>query len=84
MNKKETGGPAFPTTGLAQFEYGDSIGQLHKKRVEGLVGGMTLRDWFAGLALTCLIKKSTPNSFFDDYAKDAYELADAMLKARDA
>lgn len=41
--------------------------------------GMELRDWFAGQALVALIHE------YDDAeptAKKAYEMADAMMKAR--
>lgn len=45
--------------------------------------GMSLRDWFAGQAL------SSVGSFWSDaktrgtYAKRAYQMADAMIKARE-
>jgi hypothetical protein len=46
---------------------------------------MTLRDYFAAKAmqgmLACPVQ---PQSDADMYARDAYELADAMLKAREA
>jgi hypothetical protein len=42
--------------------------------------GMTLRDWFAGHALTGLIIRGNhPDEYLDT---TAYEIADAMLKAR--
>lgn len=40
--------------------------------------GMSLRDWFAGQALPTLGRLSSPN----DLARNAYKIADAMLKAR--
>jgi hypothetical protein len=47
---------------------------------------MTLRDWFAGQALagmTASPKGKFPEQLSDEQAaKDAYELADAMLAAR--
>jgi len=51
--------------------------------------GMTLRDWFAGLVLQGLIAspRGTPdgsNATDAYYAKCAYLVADAMLKARQA
>ena len=44
--------------------------------------GMTLRDYFAAAALPQVDQRShgTP----DDIALECYELADAMLKAREA
>jgi hypothetical protein len=51
--------------------------------------GMDLRDWFAGLAMQGLIAspRGTPdgsNATTEYYAKCAYLMADAMLKAREA
>jgi len=43
--------------------------------------GMTLRDWFAGLALQALLANPGDGEF--DIATVAYEHADAMLEARD-
>ena len=66
-----TGGPAFPTP---RYERGDMYSL-----------GMTLRDYFAAKAiqgmLACPVQ---PQSGPDMYARDAYTIADAMLKARDA
>jgi hypothetical protein len=74
---KNTGGPAFP------HEYFDK--QLNQKRV---MHGMTLRDYFAAKAM-----QGDISSFSDDkdpgdvasvIAERAYQIADAMLKAREA
>jgi hypothetical protein len=69
MSNKKTGGPAFPVTEEA----------LMRK-----LSGMTLRDYFAAKAmqgmLACPVQ---PQSGADLYARDAYFVADAMLKARD-
>ena len=44
--------------------------------------GMTLRDYFAGIALNAmLITDGTVH--FENRARDSYEAADAMLKARE-
>ena len=45
--------------------------------------GMTLRDWFAGMALQGILA-GTPDSIctIDEYANEAYQYADAMLKKR--
>lgn len=67
MRAINTGGPAFPTS-------------FDKNYPNEIVGGMTLRDYFAAKALTgCL-----PGSRVDpsEYAKLAYRMADAMLAAR--
>jgi hypothetical protein len=53
---------------------------------EQLSTGMTLRDWFAGQALSQVAaSRSEAESWsweMDEIAADAYALADAMLAAR--
>ena len=67
---KETGGPAFPG-----FDYIDQHG---KKNPEG----MTLRDYFAAQAMQAMAQKySLENK--GDVSRNAYKIADAMLKARE-
>ena len=70
-----TGGPAFPT----QY-YQDS---LTKTIIPN--EGMTLRDYFAAKAMEASIGDATrpPAYTYADKAKYAYEMADAMLKARE-
>jgi len=46
------------------------------------VGPNSLRDWFAGMAMQALITSEL--GFQPHNAGDAYEFADAMIKARDA
>lgn len=49
--------------------------------------GMTLRDWFAGMAMQALLPDvSNPPDEHWKYgvALDAYAMADTMLKAREA
>jgi hypothetical protein len=70
------GGPAFPQVG--RDAWNDHF-QL---------GGMSLRDWFAGQAMVGWLA-GAPNTDIDMATKricalNCYELADAMLKARDA
>jgi hypothetical protein len=72
MNNTNTGGPAFP------LEYFDE--QFSQARV---MHGMTLRDYFAAKAMQSLIQVA-PKLEKEAYAKAAYGLADAMLKAREA
>lgn len=66
MSKIADGGPAFPTCSDYTPEYGGSQ-------------GMTLRDYFAAHALS-----SEPASAGSpkDVSEWAYEIADAMIKAR--
>jgi hypothetical protein len=66
------GGPAFPT-----------VRQEHEKNESWLeyTDGMTLRDYFAAKAMAAIVDKELGD---DEIAKYAYDMADAMLKARDA
>jgi len=41
---------------------------------------VSLRDWFAGLALSAMVTTATPDA--DAVAAKAYKFADAMLAAR--
>lgn len=72
MSTQKDGGSAFPKgDGLAV--YGNS--------------GMSLRDWFAGQALTELIRLSMGHDggwSMDTAAQGAYEMADAMIRNRGA
>lgn len=70
-----TGGPAFPA-----FEYHAGYGQMMA------VGGMTLRDYFAASFVTSghVFKALSSGNTPDEVAAQAYALADAMLKARQA
>lgn len=45
--------------------------------------GMTLRDYFAAAALQGSIACVGSGGDWNDFAKDAYKYADAMLKARE-
>jgi hypothetical protein len=68
MNK-ETGGPAFPDGSTNPWGVPEKA-------------GMTLRDYFAAKAMLGLLT-STRISKPDWIANDSYEMADAMLKARE-
>ena len=68
----KTGGPAFPNKSAA-VNGGSSFDS----------SGMTLRDYFAAKAMQAVLV----NGYFDKFesvASDAYKLADAMLRAREA
>jgi len=69
------GGPAFPT----------NAGHF----TNGATPGMTLRDWFAGQALTRVnivlndCKSVKGHIIYETVAEASYLVADAMLKARE-
>lgn len=63
-------GPAFPTTAEHGFNCGEP--------------GMTLRDYFAAKAMQGFLTAEYASTYRSEvWARDAYEIADAMLKARD-
>lgn len=65
--------PAFPSTHMAAHHTGVGCVEKH-------VPGMSLRDWFAGMALA---NPYTHNeSDCDRVAEWAFHIADAMLAAR--
>ena len=68
---KDDGGYVFPSAG----KFGESAAR-----------GMILRDWFAGQALMGMVAmkpyEHTPSTK-QEAAKECYELADAMLAARE-
>ena len=81
MNNTNTGGQAFPH----EHRFGDGTVNRHE--------GMTLRDYFAAKAMQIMwdaydkgycgmIDSDEPNITL--VAKGAYQMADAMLKARQA
>ena len=51
-------------------------------KVGGYVTNMSLRDWFAGQALTGLIASNRANFPMPYLAHVAYEYADAMIRQR--
>lgn len=66
----DTGGPAFPTKNYAAIQ----------PIAEGYSEGMTLRDWFAGMAMQGLCSGNSTSP--QQIAQAAYIVADAMLKVR--
>ena len=67
-NQINDGGPAFPTP--AGIQHND---------------GMTLRDYFAAAALKGQAHRfAHPHEHRELLAQDCYDIADAMLKAREA
>lgn len=47
--------------------------------------GMSLRDWFAGMAMNGMISNTDTAGklYYDNMARMSYHMADAMLKARE-
>ena len=68
------GGPAFPVHG------GHHPDDDPRNQIIG--GGMTLRDWFAGQALSWAGHYNWTSSTPKHLAERAYQMADAMLEAR--
>jgi len=62
--------PAFPTNNW----------QKTVPMSSGYSEGMTLRDYFAAKAML----RTSVGSSYEQLAKTAYEIADAMMKAREA
>lgn len=82
---KDDGGPAFPVLGYYKSISGDIRPQ------PTIYDGMSLRDWFAGMALQGMCAHITNEKILDmsngflgaaTPAKAAYVFADAMLKER--
>lgn len=69
MSNIEDGGPAFP----GQVDHGAA-------GIQSFVG-MTLRDYFAAKAMQGLLASEVEASM-KEFAKKAYAMSDAMLKAR--
>jgi hypothetical protein len=72
MNQIETGGPAFP---VPMFSVGHAKYEAQKQ-------GLSLRDYFAAKAMQASRARNSQYETWDDLARDAYEIADAMLKER--
>jgi hypothetical protein len=87
MSKRNDGGPAYPTAP----EY-DHDGYCWGLREYGQPG-MSLRDWFAGQAVSAILTNNPILDILTTNDKDestrygaaryAYEVADAMLRARE-
>jgi hypothetical protein len=66
---------AFPVVDQKRSSYDGSL-----EGVECTDDGMDLRDYFAKGAMQSLVK--VRNGLRSDIAKEAYEMADAMMEAR--
>lgn len=73
MSKKKGGVPAFPRP---RGQAGGKYNTGHE--------GMSLRDWFAGMALSNFgIRRYQCENNYRLIAETCYKLADAMLKERE-
>ncbi len=86
MTTKHTGGPAFPTQGFEVDLDHETKGYCMPST------GMSLLDYFAAKAMQGMLAHDTryrPRQqdkllhWHDAMSKEAYEIADAMLKARE-
>jgi hypothetical protein len=85
------GGPAFPITRRKNERYMDEMGYDRTRAVEGLEGGMTLRDYAAikfAAAWVPVLGLTTMPETREQRAAEAVRLglvqADAFLKARNS
>lgn len=69
MSAPDNGGPAYPIVGSG---LDDTV------RWEG----MSLRDWMAGVTLSAMAQGLRLNWTPEQYAKCAYQIADAMIAER--
>lgn len=74
------GGTIFPTT-VSREEGGNTLTVP--------ANGLSIRDWFAGQAVATLIDISRGDNtrgrtYPEHVARQAYQIADAMLKARES
>lgn len=87
MANHTDGGPAFPSDPYIDHP---AHGRIHKAQVgDQPYDGMSLRDWFAGRALSALLSNSTIRGVENlvetippSYAAASYNLADAMIAER--
>ncbi len=85
---KDNGGSAFPDFPIYGLEYEiDEEGGVYSITHDQQSLGMSLRDYFAAKAMQALLRQYPDhlmNSPSNEVACDAYSMADAMLKAREA
>ena len=70
--------PAFPGKQKALLIKSEHLDIAKEYEIDQ--NGMTLRDYFAAKAML----RTSVGSSYEQLAKNAYEIADAMLKAREA
>ena len=76
MTKQNDGGPAFPRPAV-------NIGDDDVRDWWFMQDGMSLRDWFAGMAMQGILVHVGVVEVTPVIGADAYMVADAMLAARE-
>jgi hypothetical protein len=77
MSEINNGGPAFPEV-LDEYDHNSERFRIKSD------GGMSMRDYFAAKVLPAIYNDSTGGEGWRDaVANEAYQLADAMIKARE-
>ena len=83
MSAHDNGGPAFPVATV----FNPHTGEPTNTGCHWDGNGMSLRDWFAGMALQGFCSQTNNGGEWTwgktDAPKAAYELADAMLAERE-
>ena len=79
--EKDDGGPAFPLSWEGKEEKTKKIWQMSNQ-------GMSLRDWFAGMAIMGKVPEHAPHNaggdvLIEQLSEQAYRLADAMIEERE-
>lgn len=83
--RKDNSGPAFPSD-QPIFMVPVDMPQEWKDKcasVAAKMEGMSLRDWFAGMAISGVVIHLRSGADCESLASDAFKVADAMLKERD-
>ena len=57
---------------------------VHDPKTGSMSHGMSLKDYFAAKALQGMIAEPSLKATPEEFAQKAYQLAEAMLKAREA
>jgi len=79
---KNDGGPAFPTPSYVEESANFIPGTGYRGFGIFSTPGMTLRQWYAGMAMQGMLANPTLSGDFllDELAQDALDMANAMLK----
>lgn len=80
MKAQDNGGPIAPSMVMRQLVAPDTFAE---SRMDA-VGGLTLRDWFAGLAMQGIVSRQPQPPVINRMviAGDCYSIADAMIESR--